>query len=126
MTEEPVVAEPGTIVWADLTVPDAAGLRAFYEQVVGWDTAPHDMGDYYDFDVKDGSGRTVAGLCHARGENANIPPVWVVYVQVENVNAAANRCVELGGRIVDGPREMGGVDFCLLEDPAGAVLAVVS
>ena len=34
----------GTIAWTDLTVPDAEGLRDFYEQVVGWSSEGLSMG----------------------------------------------------------------------------------
>ena len=32
--------EIGSIVWRDLTVPDAAAIKDFYSQVVGWKSAP--------------------------------------------------------------------------------------
>jgi predicted enzyme related to lactoylglutathione lyase len=40
----------GTILWRDLTVQDADQVQRFYCQVVGWTSAPHDMGAYHDFD----------------------------------------------------------------------------
>ncbi len=115
----------GTIVWQDLTVPDADTVRAFYEGVVGWTSKPHDMGAYADFEmVSPETGRTVAGICHARGENANLPPHWLLYVAVDDVAGRARRCVELGGAVLDGPRPMGAKTFCVVRDPAGAVLAL--
>lgn len=116
----------GAIVWRDLTVPDAASVRDFYSEVVGWDVKPHDMGDYEDYEmVAKGTGETVAGVCHARGTNANVPPHWMVYVTVADVEASATRCVELGGEVVDGPRPMGGQPFCIVKDPAGAVIGLI-
>jgi predicted enzyme related to lactoylglutathione lyase len=73
-----------------------------------------------------GSDSPVAGICHARGANASLPVQWLVYVQVENVEASARRAQELGGSVVDGPRGMGSFQFCVIRDPAGAVLALVS
>jgi predicted enzyme related to lactoylglutathione lyase len=116
----------GSVVWRDLTVEDADGVRRFYEDVVGWTTNPHDMGEYHDFDVKTAAGETVAGICHARGTNAAIPPQWLVYVRVEDVDASAERCVARGGEVVDGPRAMGKSRFCVVRDPAGAVLGLIS
>ena len=118
---------PGSIVWTDLTVKDADSVRDFYQDVVGWKASPLSMGDYDDFNMMaPGSDRPVAGICHARGANANIPAQWLVYVQVENVEASARRAQELGGAGVDGPRGMGSFQFCVIRDPAGAVLALVS
>jgi hypothetical protein len=117
----------GKIGWIDLTVPDAVAVKDFYTQVVGWQAEPHDMGDYHDFDIKSPeTGDVVTGICHARGSNANIPPQWIIYITAENVPESAQRVVDLGGKIVDGPRDMGGMEFCLIQDPAGAVAALIS
>jgi hypothetical protein len=118
---------PGSIVWTDLTVKDADSVRDFYEAVVGWKSSPQSMGDYDDYKmIASGSEAPVAGICHARGPNANLPAQWLVYVQVENVEASARRAQELGGAVLDGPRGMGTFQFCVIRDPAGAVLALVS
>jgi len=118
--------KPGTIVWCDLTVEHAEDVRAFYADVVGWETKGVSLGDYEDYELKvAGSGDTVAGVCHARGTNENVPPQWLVYVSVENVEESARKTVERGGKVVDGPRSMGGSPFCIVQDPAGAVLALI-
>jgi uncharacterized protein len=122
MSDTPV---PGSIVWQDLTVPDAAAVRRFYERVVGWTAGEHPMDGYSDYEIKDGAGHVVAGICHARGPNANIPPQWLIYIAVADVAAAARRCEELGGKVLDGPRAMGGKQFCVIQDPAGAVAALI-
>ncbi len=122
MSDTPI----GSIVWRDLTVPDAEGVRDFYAEVVGWDVKPHPMGEYDDYEmVAKGTGKTVAGVCHARGSNASVPPQWLVYVVVENVAESAARCAAHGGTVVDGPRPMGEKAFCVVQDPAGAVLALM-
>ena len=115
----------GTIVWHDLTVPDAAALKDFYAGVAGWSFSEHDMGEYSDFNVMDSQGETVAGLCHARGTNAAAPPSWLIYVQVEDVQASTARATELGGTILDGPRSMGKWQFAIVRDPAGAAFALI-
>ncbi len=116
----------GHIPWRDLTVPDAAGVAAFYETVVGWKIKPHAMGTYDDYEmVAPDTGETVAGVCHARGENAALPAQWLMYVVVEDVAACAARCREAGGEVLDGPRPMGEKPFCVVRDPAGAVLGLI-
>ncbi|MDF1660735.1 MAG: VOC family protein [Planctomycetota bacterium] len=112
----------GSISWRDLTVENAEEVKDFYSKVVGWDSANHDMGGYNDFMMnKSGTNDTVAGICHARGSNANVPAQWLIYITVEDVEASAKLCVENGGEIVDGPREMGEHKFCVIKDPSGAV-----
>jgi len=115
----------GTICWTDLTVQDAERLRDFYAGVVGWDWSPVEMGGYSDFNMQvPGSEESAAGVCHARGVNADLPPQWLVYLTVEDVDASARKCVELGGEVIAGPRELGGGRFCVIRDPAGAVCAL--
>ena len=115
----------GSIVWQDLTVSNAPEVRDFYCQVVGWTYTDHDMEEYNDFNINlPGTAETVAGICHARGTNANIPPQWLVYISVADVAESARRCEELGGKVIDGPRSMGGATFCVIQDPAGAVAAL--
>ena len=117
----------GTIVWQDLTVPDAEGIRDFYSAVIGWKMKPLSVGDYNDFTVhpQDEADDPIAGICHALGENSDVPPQWLMYVYVEDVAASAARCVAQGGKIVAGPRKMGDSDFCVIQDPAGAVLGLI-
>jgi predicted enzyme related to lactoylglutathione lyase len=117
----------GRILWQDLTVPNASEVRDFYSQVVGWTHTDHDMGDYADYNMdQPETGETLAGICHAQGPNANIPPQWLVYIYVADVAQSAQRCVDLGGKLLDGPRTMGQDKFCVIQDPAGAVAALIS
>ena len=117
----------GAIVWQDLTVQNAEQVRDFYSEVVGWKASAQDMGGYDDFNMNDPtSGETVAGVCHAREANANLPPQWLMYITVESVDESARLCVEKGGKVIDGPRPMGDNQFCVIQDPAGAIAALIS
>ena len=104
--EDPAI---GSIGWVDLTVEAAEGIRDFYKAVVGWTSSELNMGGYSDFCMNlPGSGRRVAGICHARGSNADLPSQWLVYITVRDVDQSAARCVELGGSVIAGPRNLGG------------------
>lgn len=117
----------GRVEWMDLTVPDAGHLQKFYTSVVGWSSNDVDMGSYSDFNLNlPGTNDTIAGVCHSRDSNANIPSQWLIYVRVESVADSAEKCKKLGGEILDGPRRMGGSNFCVIKDPAGAVMALLS
>lgn len=119
--------EVGSIGWHDLTVGDAEGVRDFYSRVVGWRPEPVDMGGYSDFAMTaPGGGEPVAGVCHARGGNADLPAQWMVYIIVDDVEQAAERCREAGGEVVAGPKAMGGAGYCVIRDPVGAVATLYS
>jgi predicted enzyme related to lactoylglutathione lyase len=115
----------GTIVWVDLTVENAGALRDFYAQVVGWEPAPVQTADYSDFTMfPPGVSDPVAGVCHARGENVDLPPQWLVYIVVDDVDHSAAECIRLGGQVIAGPRPLMDGRFCVIRDPAGAVCAL--
>jgi len=118
---------PGQIAWRDLTVPDAASIRDFYSSVVGWRAEPVDMGGYSDFNMLPAAGsEPVAGICYDRAGNANLPAKWLIYITVEDLEQSLRRCVELGGKVIDGPRKAGQQRYCVIQDPAGAVAALIA
>ena|SRR5437868_6766655 len=115
----------GSINWFDLTVRNADKVRAFYESVVGWNADTFDMGGYNDFCMKSPGGRkTVAGICHARGDNVGLPPQWLLYITVANLNASVKACRKNGGKILRAPRAVGGGRMAVIRDPAGAIAAL--
>jgi len=126
----------GTVTWVDLTVADAPEIRDFYEAVVGWTPRPLDMGEYADFEMLPPDGgisesvggdiaqatppKAAAGICHARGGNAKLPPQWIVYVPVNDLARSLYACQRLGGKIVHRLSE----HYVLIQDPAGAVMMI--
>jgi len=115
--------QPGTVTWQDLTVEDAEKIRDFYQSVVGWRPEPVNVGGYSDF-VMTSEGSEVAGVCHARGANAALPPVWLIYITVDDLDHSIAECERLGGAVLTTPRSYGGGRYCVIKDPAGAVCAL--
>ena len=116
----------GDITWADLTVKDADSIKNFYQNVVGWHSEKVNMGGYDDFNMVTSEGhQSVAGICHARGVNASLPAQWLIYVNVSDIEKSVERCIELGGEIISELKGMGGYGrYCVIKDPAGAVVAL--
>lgn len=120
MSEKP---SPGTVAWTDLTVPDAEAIRDFYARVVGWVPESVDMGEYSDFNMTVPDTKApAAGICHARGVNADLPPVWMVYLVVRDLEESLAGVRDGGGVVLAGPKSMGpGSAYAVIRDPAGAV-----
>ena len=124
MTEQKSV--PGEIVWHDLTVPNADKVRDFYQAVVGWTAKSFDMGEYADYTMHASEpADAVAGVCHSRGVNAELPPAWLMYVRVADLDASVAACEQRGGQVVVKTRTTGQSRYCVIRDPAGAVLALL-
>ncbi len=116
--------KPGTIGWIDLTVDDAPTIRDFYAAVAGWTPAGHDMGGYEDYMMSPPGGDPVAGVCHARGSNEGLPAAWLMYIVVEDLDAALAECTTRGGSVIAGPKSMGPARYVIIRDPAGAACAL--
>lgn len=110
----------GQIQWFDLTVPDAENVSAFYHEVVGWEKEGLSMGDYNDYVMKAGED-AVAGVCHSKGPNKDLPPQWLPYIVVADLDKSLENCTKMGGKVVGEKKKMGPEGhYCLVQDPAGA------
>ena len=119
MSEEKLT---GTIGWTDLTAPNADEVRDFYQSVVGWSASEVSMGDYSDYSmIPAGETEPVAGVCHAKGVNADLPAQWLIYIYVDNLERSMADCDENGGKVIFGPKGLAGGRYCVIQDPAGAV-----
>lgn len=114
----------GTIAWTDLTVPNATEVKDFYQAVVGWQSSEADMGGYCDYNMVSPDGKTVSGICHAKGANAGLPPQWLVYLVIEDLATSMAECIRLGGKIITEPKSFESGNCAVIQDPAGAVCAL--
>ncbi len=115
--------QPGAMVWNELGTRDVEAAKTFYGAVFGW-TNKGD--DYIEWQI---DGRTVGGCNDIAkiGLPDQIPPHWLVYFAVKNVDEAVDRAKQLGGTVNMPPMdipEMG--RFAVLADPQGAVFAIFS
>jgi predicted enzyme related to lactoylglutathione lyase len=117
--------EIGSVGWIDLTVDNATNVRDFYQAVVGWKAQGVEMSDsgskYEDFGMAAPSGKSVAGVCHRRGGNKEIPSGWMIYIIVADLEESLRKCVELGGKVLAPTRSYGGQSkYTFIADPSGA------
>ncbi len=108
-----------------MTVGNAEEVKDFYAAVVGLKTEDVSMGDYDDYTMTmPSSGIPVCGVCHARGDNAELPSGWLIYFVVAHVEESAAACTANGGKVLIEPRALAGGRFCVIEDPGGATAAL--
>ncbi len=120
-------APVGRIYWLDLTVSDASAIRDFYRQVVEWSVQDVEMTDggerYADYNMLGEDGNPMAGICHARGVNAGLPSVWMIYLPVGDLAESLHRVEEDGGKVVQ--TMQGEHTYAAIQDPVGAYLALM-
>jgi predicted enzyme related to lactoylglutathione lyase len=116
-----IVNEPGALCWADLNTPDRQKASEFYSGLFGWTITP-------------GEGKDASGYLHIKnGEKFiggipptdNVPPSWLIYLYVADVDASSRKAKELGANFYMPPTSLEGVGrFTVLADPHGAVFAM--
>ncbi|MBT2363857.1 VOC family protein [Streptomyces sp. ISL-10] len=120
----------GTPVWNELVARDTA-VSKFYQVVFGHETqalVPSADGGPAEEDRLTllVGGRPVASV---RGVGQALPrdrgPHWMTYFEVEDTDAAAQRVVELGGRVIRPPGTGAGCREATVADPEGAVFTIV-
>ncbi|NNE39282.1 MAG: hypothetical protein HKN14_00020 [Marinicaulis sp.] len=123
------VASVGRIAWLDLTVENADTTCDFYREVVGWFVQNVDMKDgdeqYADYNMLGGDGAGVAGVCHARGKNQGLPPVWLIYLPVGDLAESLRRVREEGGTVVKEASTDSQYAYAVIQDPVGVSLGLV-
>lgn len=120
----------GHVLWTDLTVDNAEDVRAFYQDVIGWDSEAVKMEDRTDFSmttyderpsVSDKAPHVITGICNRVGELADFPPQWIIYFGVANLDESLAAVEKHKGKKVTKVAAMGKSRYCVVQDPAGAV-----
>ena len=116
----------GRFVWYELMTTDTAAAKAFYGEVVGWGAQDSGMPgmDYSLFTAGDAH---VGGLMDLPQDSREMgmPPMWMGYVAVDDVDAGAGKAKRLGGSVHVEPRDIPGVGrFAIVADPQGASFAL--
>lgn len=95
-------AEPGFFGWAEVNTADAERARSFYTELFGASSSgvENPTTTYYGLS-KDGE--TFAGILQMTEEWAGIPPHWMVYFEVDDIDSAVGRAKECGGAVAVEP-----------------------
>ena len=116
----------GAISWSELATSDVDAAKTFYGQLFGWSFEDAPMEDMTYTLVK-ANGEEVAGIMPMPPEAGGMPPAWGIYVTVDDVDAAAEKAVALGGKILVPPQVIPEVGrFCVIGDPQGAFISMIT
>ena len=108
----------GDFIWYELMTSDPNAAAAFYGPLLSWTTS--DSGqegmDYRIFTY----GTDAIGGLMPLPDGAPMPPIWLGYIGVDDVDATVTRIREAGGQIHMEPQDMPGVGrFAFVADPQG-------
>lgn len=114
----------GHAVWNELSAPDPKAAIAFYGALLGLRReGAMPMGEPGDYSFIHAGPDCIGAVM---GEVPDGQPGWLAYFSVDDIDAAAQRLGQAGGRIVQGPDEIPGNCFSLVaEDGNGARFGLV-
>ncbi len=112
----------GKFVWYDLMTSDAKKAETFYTKVLGWGTQPFEGAEYTMWTA---NGAPIGGIGSV--QTPGVPPHWLAYIGVDDVDAAVKQTESLGGKVhVPGTDIPSSGRFAVVGDPQGAVFALFS
>jgi predicted enzyme related to lactoylglutathione lyase len=122
-----IVNVPGALCWNELQTHDPSKAKAFYGDLFGW-TAGRISGSegqpYWEFRNAD---VLAGGMIEIQSGWGEVPPNWAVYFAVADCDATVNQALDLDGELLVPPRDVAGTGrFAFLQDPLGAVFAVIA
>lgn len=129
-------SDVGAVWWSELQAADPARARAFYSAVMGWtpkvvaltdQTRAPEPGEK-EYTLFNAGDREVAGALQAEAASAQSPTsFWLTYIQVANVDAAALKAVELGGKLLEAPTDIPNSGrIAIIQDPEGAHVGLIT
>jgi predicted enzyme related to lactoylglutathione lyase len=115
-------AGPAKFVWYDLMTTDTKAATAFYHDVIGWEaTDSHLPGHAYTY--LSAGPTMIGGLMELPAPG--IPPGWMGYIGVDDVDGYTARAAEAGGKVHVHPRDIPEVGrFSMVADPQGAMFYI--
>ena len=128
--------EIGTVWWVELVTRDMAQAQKFYTKTIGWNSKTVAMDDATRAPKAGEAGYTMFlhtddDIAGAQAIDTDDPsknrPVWIIYFQVENVDSAAKRAVEVGGRIMTAPYDIpGNARLAVMTDADGLLFGLAA
>ncbi len=117
----------GHFIWHELVTPAADTVAPFYAQLFDWQVHHRDMGmpTPYTLLRHPSLDRDVAGATAPSMDG--VPPHWLGYLQVDDLDAALARAADRDATLLAGPFDVPDVGrMAVLRDPQGAVVALMT
>lgn len=117
----------GNFVWMELSTTDQTGAQQFYTSLFGWKACDIPMGPDTRYTMFLLEGRETCGMYTMKEEDRSmgVPPNWLLYVGVEDADAAVSRALALGGQPLSPAFEVPGIGrMAVIRDPVGAIFAI--
>jgi len=117
---------PGAMCWVELQTEDMALAAQFYGDLFGWTTRTSESVKDRRYELFVHGEHEVGGMLEIAPDWGPVPPNWAVYFCVEDCDATLAEARRFGGKALVPAMEIANVGrFAFLQDPQGAVFAVI-
>ena len=117
----------GHFCWYDLNTTDWEAARTFYCELFGWSdngVMPDSPGGTYWMFKGQSGDRSLGGMSNMAAR-MNLPPHWLCYITVDDLDGTIERLKAKGGKVLNGPMEVPGGDrIAHAMDPQGSAIAL--
>lgn len=117
--------QAGTFVWNELATTNVQAAKDFYNKVFGWEYTDKKMDDMTYTIIKH-NGKDFGGIwAIPSAQQSQIPPHWLAYILVEDVNKSLESAKKNGATILKPIQQAGDMGrFAIIQDPTGAHIAL--
>lgn len=116
-----VVNKVGASCWNELYTKDVEKAKEFYGKLFGWEFSTDDTG--YTFITNNGRGN--GGIFEITDEMGNMPPFWMVYFTIENLEESVQKVQKLGGTVHMPGKEISVGKIAVVADPTGGAFTMI-
>ena len=121
-----ILSEPGAACWTELATRDTKAAEAFYTQLFGWTAKVGGVGTPMEYTEFNNQGKPGVGMMAMPAQvPAFVPPYWMWYFQVADVDASTATATSLGASVRVPAMDIPSTGrFSVVADPQGAVFAL--
>lgn len=117
----------GQVCWTELASKDVETAKKFYSELFGWQLKESKVSDTMQYTEHSNNGIPQGGMFQMGAEFGEAPSHWMSYIAVDDVDTSAAKVTELGGNICVPPTDIPNVGrFCVINDPTGATLSLIT
>ena len=123
MAEHPTQS---TFIWHEILTRDPEGAKEFYAKLLGWTSTGMTLESGQPYTMFSNGEADVGGIVSMEGPDfEGVPPHWVVYISVDDVDEKARQAEALGGKIFRPPADIPGIGrVAVIADPEGATFCI--
>lgn len=116
----------GETAWIECASADVEATKAHYARLCGWEYDAMEMAEGGTYWVARLGDKMVAGIMSRDVIPYPVPPHWLVYLEVADMDAAVAACRETGGKVMREPFDVPGVGaIAIVAEPSGAAIGLL-